>query len=306
MPDANQTETAFHCTKHVERIEVVTLAAPSQYRSICGYDTRIRPFTSSFPGVDSLLIALVLRGELSGRWRIGETTADGTIRAGAFLIVAPGETIHADVDSQAELFNLYVSGQLVGEMLAEFASARHGRCQIRSGLAISDEFLAKTVLSVRNELESGDNRASFELEYTARVLLARIIARHAEVSAQAEDGDSGLSATVLKASVAYIDENLHRRIVPEHLAAIAGVGTAQYARLFKRSFQVTLHQYIIHRRIERAQALLLDTKLSIAEIAHDCGFADQVHLTRLFGRSVGTSPALFRRKSQRVTGFTLN
>jgi AraC family transcriptional regulator len=44
---------------------------------------------------------------------------------------------------------------------------------------------------------------------------------------------------------------------------------------------------------------LMETQMPIAEIAHECGFADQVHLTRFFGRIIGTSPASFRRRAQR-------
>jgi AraC-like DNA-binding protein len=55
------------------------------------------------------------------------------------------------------------------------------------------------------------------------------------------------------------------------------------------------HGYIIRRRVERAQGLMLSTARPLRDIAAECGLADQAHLTRLFRRIVGESPAAWRR-----------
>jgi AraC family transcriptional regulator len=51
----------------------------------------------------------------------------------------------------------------------------------------------------------------------------------------------------------------------------------------------------MRRRIERAQGLMLQTNLSLAQIALDCGLADQAHLNKSFRRFVGQSPGAWRR-----------
>lgn len=76
------------------------------------------------------------------------------------------------------------------------------------------------------------------------------------------------------------------------------LGEAQYARLFKRSMNTTFHQYVINRRVERARKLLTETNMPAAEIACECGFADQVHLTRLFKKIMGETPIKFRRAAR--------
>ena len=55
------------------------------------------------------------------------------------------------------------------------------------------------------------------------------------------------------------------------------------------------HEYIIRRRMERAQGLMLSTDKALSEIAAECGMADQAHFTRLFRRFVGESPGAWRR-----------
>src|SRR5690606_38537684 len=111
---------------------------------------------------------------------------------------------------------------------------------------------------------------------------------------------NGLPPGVVQKTIEFINKNLHDRIANEQLADFAGVGPAQFGRLFKRTMNMTSHQYIIRSRVERARTLLTETDMPIVEIAQECGFADQVHLTRFFGRIMGTSPASFRRKIKTV------
>lgn len=55
------------------------------------------------------------------------------------------------------------------------------------------------------------------------------------------------------------------------------------------------HRWLTMRRIEVAKGLLLRNQLGMAEIALASGFADQSHLTRVFGRLVGNTPRAWQR-----------
>jgi AraC family transcriptional regulator len=68
-----------------------------------------------------------------------------------------------------------------------------------------------------------------------------------------------------------------------------------FARLFKKLIGLTLHQYVIQCRIERALQLLQDD-LSIAEVACIVGNAFQSHFTHHFKRLLGVTPASVREK----------
>jgi AraC family transcriptional regulator len=54
-------------------------------------------------------------------------------------------------------------------------------------------------------------------------------------------------------------------------------------------------QYIIRRRMERAQTLLSDGDLSILEVSMQCGYSQQSHFAATFRRLVGMSPSAYRR-----------
>ena len=95
--------------------------------------------------------------------------------------------------------------------------------------------------------------------------------------------------------VRFIDANLSKKIGVSDFAAVARLSACHFARAFRATVGAAPYAYLIRRRIERAQELILQTDKPLAEIALDCGLADQAHMTRHFGRVVGVSPGAWRR-----------
>jgi len=69
-----------------------------------------------------------------------------------------------------------------------------------------------------------------------------------------------------------------------------------FCRLFKQSVGMTPHQYLIRLRVERAKQLLKRSDLAIADVALQCGFSHQSHLSFHFRRLVGMSPKTFQQQ----------
>jgi AraC family transcriptional regulator len=110
----------------------------------------------------------------------------------------------------------------------------------------------------------------------------------------------GLAPWQIRRLAIHIEANLHAAITTPALATLVRLSPFHFARAFKRSFGDSPHRYVLRRRMERAQGLMLTTDAPLGQIALDCGLADQSHLTRLFQRFVGESPAAWRRA--RVVG----
>jgi AraC family transcriptional regulator len=65
--------------------------------------------------------------------------------------------------------------------------------------------------------------------------------------------------------------------------------------VFKLATGETPYHYLRTRRLERARMLLADDTMPLAELALECGFANQAHFTAAFSREVGISPGRYRR-----------
>jgi AraC family transcriptional regulator len=116
-----------------------------------------------------------------------------------------------------------------------------------------------------------------------------------EAAPKEEQVRGGLSPWQIRKVTSHVEANLDRPIRNEELATLVRLNASHFGRAFRNSFGEPPHEYVIRRRVERAQGLMLSTDASLSDIALDCGLADQSHLTRLFRRIVGESPRAWRR-----------
>jgi AraC-like DNA-binding protein len=105
----------------------------------------------------------------------------------------------------------------------------------------------------------------------------------------------GLAPWQVRRVTAHIESHLGGPITTQDLATIAKVSTYHFTRAFRESLSETPHEYVMRRRVERAQGLMLTTNMALGRIAIDCGFADQAHFNKLFRRLAGESPGVWRR-----------
>jgi len=105
----------------------------------------------------------------------------------------------------------------------------------------------------------------------------------------------GLAPWQLRRVLAHVEANLSTPMRNKDLADVARLSTSHFAFAFRNSVGESPREHIIRRRVERAQGLMLATDKPLSDIAAECGLADQAHLSRLFRKLVGESPAAWRR-----------
>jgi AraC family transcriptional regulator len=105
----------------------------------------------------------------------------------------------------------------------------------------------------------------------------------------------GLAAWQIRKVTTHVETNLSRHIHVQELARLVSLSASHFCRAFKCAFGTSPRHYVIHRRIEVAQAMMLRTSEPLRSIAVNCGMCDQQHFTRSFRRLVGETPSMWRR-----------
>jgi AraC-like DNA-binding protein len=98
----------------------------------------------------------------------------------------------------------------------------------------------------------------------------------------------------LKRVLQYVDENLAGKITLQHLAAVAGLSRMHFAAQFRAAVGMRPHDFLLKRRIERAQELLRRADVSLVDVALTVGFQTQAHFTTVFKRFAGDTPYQWR------------
>lgn len=107
----------------------------------------------------------------------------------------------------------------------------------------------------------------------------------------------GLSQHQLQTALNYIQTHLSYKIHIRELATQLNLSPYYFCRLFKQSTGRSPYQYLTQQRVERAKFLLKQHHLSIVDVAYQCGFSSQSHLTKHFKQHTGTTPKRYRNSS---------
>ncbi len=94
----------------------------------------------------------------------------------------------------------------------------------------------------------------------------------------------------------FIDECYDLPLDLREISKQACLSPYHFLRLFRDAFETTPHQYLIHRRIEKAKELLLSERLSVTDVCFEVGFESLGSFSTLFRRCVGDAPINYRQR----------
>jgi AraC family transcriptional regulator len=160
--------------------------------------------------------------------------------------------------------------------------------------AMRDPLLEQLALTLYRELTHSHLNNRLYLESLQNLVAVHLLRHHCSTQVLDTLVAGKLSKTKLHQIIDYIQVNLERNIGLEEFAEMTQLSSHHFGKLFKQSMGVPLHRYVLKCRIERAKELLVNTQLSMAEIAQTVGFYDQSHFTNVFRRQTNLTPRQYR------------
>ena len=159
-------------------------------------------------------------------------------------------------------------------------------------LRFSDDDIWHIGCMIAGQLDNVTPYNSLYCESLTVAIIARLASLHAAPQ-PAKRG--GLTKSQLRRSLELLESNQEENVSLQHLAATAGLSQSHFVHAFKASTGMPPHRWLLSMRVRRAQAMMLDGRISLADVALQAGFADQSHFTRVFRNLMGITPARWRR-----------
>lgn len=95
----------------------------------------------------------------------------------------------------------------------------------------------------------------------------------------------------------YVNENYKKDIVLIEIAAIANMTPTSFCRMFKLKTKKSFVEYLNEIRVSKACKFLLETDLSMSEIAYECGYKTASNFNKLFKKFMGMTPSEFKKSA---------
>nr|WP_320120285.1 AraC family transcriptional regulator [uncultured Marinifilum sp.] len=172
------------------------------------------------------------------------------------------------------------------------------------------EFLVKSFQGIR--IEGSSKYKIIQLlknlhsaDYSERIIFLLQILRIISLSDELEylasksfvDSFSQSSNHKLYKIYEYVSKNFQDKIELDEAAKVANMSKTAFCRFFKNKTQKTFSEFLNEMRINYAKKLLAEGKLSVSQIAYECGFNSPSYFNKQFKASTGKAPLQLRGKS---------
>jgi AraC family transcriptional regulator len=163
----------------------------------------------------------------------------------------------------------------------------------RSGF--QDPLLAQIGFALWRELEQFSPAGKLYAQSAAQMLAVHLWRHYTSPGKTIKDLSQRLTPQQMKRMIDYIQAHLCQDLSLEALAQQVGYSPYHFARIFRQTTGESPHHFVLQLRIERAQHLLKEQGMPLADIALESGFANQSHFTQVFKRHLGLTPRAYQQ-----------
>jgi AraC family transcriptional regulator len=140
----------------------------------------------------------------------------------------------------------------------------------------------------------GDSSGRLYADCISIAIVTRLLASTNRIATSERPKVGALARWRLKRAIDFIEARLDKTVSLADMASSAGLTRMHFAAQFRSATGLRPHEYLLRRRIERAQEMLLGSGMSLVDVARSVGFQTQAHFTGVFKRYAGQSPRVWR------------
>jgi AraC family transcriptional regulator len=256
------------------------------------YDGPVGDRTDPIPADEAFALVLRLKHQKADMWLDGHASIKNPTE---------GETSVYDLRSEImvhfkesfDFLYLYIPRRALAEFADQEDAGAH--FDVASGRSFADPVIAHLGASLLPALEHPNQANDLFVGHVAMALQSHFLGHYVSTAKPLKRFRSGLTARQLRIAKQAISENIGGGMSLNAIARECGLSPSHFTRAFAVSVGRPPHQWLLDQRVDMARQLLRESAIPLADIAVQCGFADQSHFTRVFSGRTGLSPGRWRR-----------
>ena len=258
-------------------------------------DTPNHGFVDQHAPEDAFMISYQLHDYRGDLWVDGRNVSAPAFHAGNFTFYDYNRSWQANMKSAFDCVNFYIPRAAWTTLEEDLGTRRIDTLNIGPGGDVDDQTVRGLVGALLPSFAVPGQASRLFLDHLGLALCTHLAVTYGERSHPRAVHSGGLSPWQLRRATELIEARLDGDLQVADIAQACGLSPSYFSRAFKLSTGMPPYQWMLGRRIDKAQHLLRTTTRPLGEIALDCGFADQSHFTRVFASTVGASPGQWRK-----------
>jgi AraC family transcriptional regulator len=283
---ARQPGSQVHCSSE-------DTGWPSLFACICSETA----YEGSFSAVKDHLVVIPLNKPVRFTRRICGELQEEVLLPGSATITPGGADFSIRTSSRGgryDTLHFYIRDELIRELYGE-AFATEPTIALPPWVGVMDERLRALANEIRKMLLTPFPGDTLHAETLSRAAAGHLVRNYASQRQVSTKTAREMTREQCNRAIEYIEESLGDDLSLARIAKAAGVSVSRLNNEFKQCTKLAPHQYVLSARVRRANTLLTTTNVPLAEIAFQCGFSNQQHMTRMVRRGAGRTPGSIRR-----------
>lgn len=204
------------------------------------------------------------------------------------------------VETWARTDNLeYLSVAISDAALRAACDGMASEAELRSAPKLEDARVGALVAAVNAERIAGFPSGRLFLDSVEQALAVALVNGHAVRHRSVRVHRGGLGPARLRRVTELVRAKIEGELTLQEMAECAGLSTAHFSEMFRKSTGETPHQFVSRNRIERAKEMSRAADARVLDVAVACGFKTQRHFARVFRQICGASPSEYRYEVMR-------
>ena len=197
-------------------------------------------------------------------------------------------------DGDCTILRLNIQHELL-QSAAEALGRNPDTVSLAPKFQLRDSRMESIAWAIKAEIESAVPSDKTYAEALGLALAIRLVEGNAQTPVGSAPAGATLTNLHRRQRADFIETHIDQPLSLADLAATVGLSVSHLKPLFRATFGMPVHQYVLTRRVERARLLILSSEMPLAEIALAAGFAHQSHMTHWMRRTLGLTPGMVNR-----------